>query len=62
MKISKDSGHMLDICEQYCEGKLNLEEATDKMQRVLPLGEEYIHNLFRGFERDNVKALHDLKQ
>lgn len=44
----------LTVCDQYCDGDINLEEAVELIMGFSVLGEEIITGLLREMARENV--------
>jgi len=44
----------LTVCDQYCDGDINLEEAVELIMGFSVLGEEIITGLLQEMTRDNV--------
>lgn len=52
--VNEASSDFLDICDLYCDGKVNIWEAAAMIDEIMPIGEEAIIDLLEGFDRDNV--------
>ena len=44
----------LTVCDQYCDGDINLEDAVELIMGFSVLGEEIITGLLREMARENV--------
>ena len=55
---SPETQKMFDVCDQYCDGKINLQQAIKKYREFIPsASDEELEILLTGFERDNVVKL-----
>jgi Ca2+-binding EF-hand superfamily protein len=54
--LSPDANRMLDVCQQYCDGDINLAQAIKKYREFVSeemTNEELVLMLLR-FDRDNI--------
>ena len=55
---SPETQKMFDVCDQYCDGEINLEQAIKKYREFIPsASDEELEILLTGFQRDNVVKL-----
>lgn len=52
--MSPETQQMFDVCDQYCNGEINLQEAIIKYREFIAASDEDIEALLTSFERDNV--------
>ena len=53
--MSPETQKMFDVCDQYCDGEINLEEALKKYREFIPsASDEELRTLLNGFKRNNV--------
>jgi Ca2+-binding EF-hand superfamily protein len=53
-EMSPETQQMFDVCDQYCNGEINLHQAVVKYREFIAASDEEIEALLRGFDRDNV--------
>jgi len=54
-EMSPETRRMFDVCDQYCDGKINLKQAIEKYREFIPSADdEELEILLTGFQRDNV--------
>lgn len=53
-QMSPETRQMFDVCDQYCNGEINLHQAVVKYREFIAASDEEIEELLRGFDRDNV--------
>ena len=50
----KSSNGVVELCDRYINGDLNLEEAISELMEATPLDELYIRKMLLTFDRDNI--------
>ena len=54
--LSPETKRLFDVCDQYCNGEINLHQAVVKYREFMAASDEEIEALLRSFDRDNVIA------
>ena len=55
--IDGDIHSLLEIHDEYADGKINLKEAIRRAQFILSLPEESLEKLFKDIERNNIMEI-----